>query len=266
METKLETERSRSRSYPVVDLEAAAELLARLGPVETEEVDRKALAKLLGYTTGSGGVAARKVGALVQYGLIDRHAGSYRLSLRGSRLRRPNLPPADYRLAIQGALEQPPLFRWILDRYQREGRIPENLDRILTRDYGITARASEEAANVFLRSARFAGVLSSDGLLIDPKGSAAAETGRPSDGPLSVAPDSPDTWKGRLDLHLTNRRSAWLVFPSIMTDEDLTILEERLRFELEHQGLRKFVTVNPRSADGNVIPVGFGSRAKRPKS
>jgi hypothetical protein len=269
---KMNPERERSRSYPVIDLEGALDLLGRLGLLEAEEVDRKDLAKLLGYTTGNGGVAARKVGALVQYGLIDRHAGRYGLSLRGRRLRKAGKSPSEYRAGIQAALERPPLFRWILERYRRVGSVPENLNGVLAREYGVTARASEEAANVFLRSARFAGVLDPEGLFIEAVASAGNDARRPTDGEITLAMQSPapsdttDTWKGRLELPLTNRRAAWLIFPSILTEEDLEVLEKRLRFELDAETLRKYVTVDPRSADGNVIPVGFGSRAKRPKT
>lgn len=265
-------ERERSRSYPVVDLEGALELLGGLASLEAEKADRKTLTKLLGYTSGSGGVAARKVGALVQYGLIDRHAGSYCLSLRASRLRRASNGSAEYRAAVQATLERPPLFGWILERYRRTGRIPDNLDEVLAREYGVTARASQEAANVFLRSARFADVLDFEGNFVEASSSPAINTRKPLDGgkPTTVqapaASDTPDTWKGRLDLPLTNRRTAWLVFPSILTEEDVEVLERRLRFELEAETLRKYVIIDSKSADGNVIPVGFGARAKRSKT
>ncbi len=259
-------EKERSRSYPVVDLEAARELLRQLDALGSGEVDREGLAKLLGYATGSGGVAARKVGALVQYGLLDRHAGFFRLSLLGNRLRQARESSPEFGSAILGALKKPPLFRWILDRYTRVGQIPENLDEILAGEYGITARASEEAANVFIRSARFARVLDSQGHLLEAGRSSDAGAKQPVGEPPPVSPDSPDSWKGRLELPLTNRRSAWLVFPSVLTENDLDMLEKRLRFELEAGGLREYVSIDSRSAEGNVIPVGFGPHARNPKA
>jgi hypothetical protein len=247
-------ERERSRAYPVIDLETAYEILSKdLRSLGSESLDREALAKRLGYETGGGGVAARKIGALVQYGFLNRHAGKYSLNLKGSGLQKIRREAQKFRLAIESALEHPALFRWILDRYRRVGKIPENLAVILAREYGITERASYEAANVFLRSARFAGILDAEGCFLDNRESPAGEE--------EEALPKPEFRIEPWEITLTNRRKAYLTFPEVMTDDDVEMLEEGLQFAIEKGRLRKYLRITPKSAEGNVVPVGFGKRS-----
>jgi hypothetical protein len=256
----MKQERERSRAYPVMDLEAAYELLSRqLGSLGTESLDRESLAKRLGYETGGGGVAARKIGALVQYGFLDRRSGRYSLNRKGRELQKIRHGSPKFRTAIQSALEHPALFRWIIDRYRRFGKVPENLAGVLVRDYKITARASEEAAKVFFRSARFAGFLDADGSFLGSQINPAIEE--------EDALSKPETSRAEsriepFQIPLTNRRKAYLSFPDVMTDNDIEQLEEVLRLAVEKGGLRKYLQIDPKSAEGNVVPVRFG----KPKS
>ena len=246
-------ERERSRAYPVIDLETAYRLLSEdLSSLGSESLDRETLAKRLGYETGGGGVGARKIGALVQYGFLDRHAGKYSLSLKGSSLQKIRRGTQKFQLAIESALESPSLFRGIFDRYRRVGKVPENLAAILVRDYRITERASHEAASIFLRSARFAGVLDAEGCFRENRVS-----------PVSEEEETHSSHESRIEpvtVTLTNRRKAYLTVPDVMTEEDLELLEEGLQFLLEKGRLRKYICIEPQPAEGNVIPVGFGKR------
>lgn len=246
-------ERERSRAYPVIDLETAYQLLSEdMSSLGSESLDREALAKQLGYETGGGGVAARKIGALVQYGFLDRHAGKYSLSLKGSGLQKIRRGTQKFQLAIESALGHPALFRGILDRYRRVGKVPENLAAILVRDFKITERASHEAASVFLRSARFSGVLDADGCFRESRVNPILEEGE--------AHSSHESRIEPVTVTLTNRRKAYLTVPDVMTEEDLELLEEGLQFLLEKGRLRKYIRIEPKHAEGNVIPVGFGKR------
>jgi hypothetical protein len=239
--------KERSRAYPVLDLEAAYRILvgtlARLG---NSRLDREALAETLGYSSAGGGIAARKVSALVQYGLLDYRDNFYELSSRGHRLQSFEIGTEDFLSAARIALEKPSLFRNILSRYHPLGRVPENLAQVLTEDYGITARASEDAEGVFIRSAVFAGVLDAEGRFRK-----IAENPGPQQQSISSfqsqteeAPNFP------FPLLLGPERFARLAFPPDMSIRDLEILEKRLQFEIEngilwdYLGLKK-PAVNP---------------------
>jgi len=237
--------KERSRAYPAIDLATAYGLLRQpLMGVGTEELERKEVACRLGYATGDGGIAARKIAALAHYGLLERlPLGRYRLSRRGLFVQ--NLRPENPRLqsALQEILGQPVLFRQLLERYWGADRIPADLPRVLTTEYGITAKASVEAATVFLRSARFAGLLSPEGALASVEGDSGEEglaAAQPREVPQlgmdTAATDLPVLSNDRLELRLTHRKSAWLEIPPSMTARDLEILIERLDLEVRRLG------------------------------
>jgi hypothetical protein len=239
--------KERSRAYPLVDLETAFDILRRqLGPWGEEALDRHDLAARLGYSTGDGGKAARKIAALVHYGLLDRSGGQYRLSRLGRRIL--DLPPgsAETQSALRTALERPALFRSVLALYQPEWRSPGNLARALATEFGITVRASFDAAEAFLRSAHFAGALADDGRRLDAlQPSPASEQERPGD----ASAQRSGAESKRIELLLSDRKSAWLEIPTGMDRKDVKMLAQALEDVLPrvsaHLGLDDGAEVRP---------------------
>lgn len=159
--------RLRSCAYPIIDLEAAQRLLVeRLEEMGSRSLSRAAMAERLGYSRGEGGVAGRKLGALVQYGLLERRAGKYSLSSLGLRLQALGPKKKEHIQTLRTTLQKPPIFRGILRYIGSIGQAPDDLAPILVENFGITEKASGEAAGVFMRSARFAEVLDPWGKLI----------------------------------------------------------------------------------------------------
>jgi hypothetical protein len=219
--------KERSRAYPGIDLETAEGILRRqLATVGSETLERPDLASRLGYSSGKGGTGARKIAALVHYGLVHRSSDRFRLGHLGQKLltSAPGSPKASN--VLRSALEHPVLFRGILERYQPEGRIPSSLAEVLTSNFGITVRASLDAADIFLRSARFAGILAEDGRFLE----AIQEMGEHG-------------IRKRLELLLPGRKSAWLDIPDGMSRKDLVVLTQALEVQLAqlsiHLGLEE---------------------------
>ena len=162
---RLTTERS--RAYPVLSLEAGeqamSEILDRLG---AGSYSREVLAEVLGHSNAHGGPGARKIAALAQYGLLWRRAGLYSPTPLAELLASGTAASDERRAALRRALRRPPLFRALLERYGPQGRVPRQLASVLWRDHGITRKASRLAAETFRTSARYAGVLDSDGNLL----------------------------------------------------------------------------------------------------
>lgn len=208
---------TRSRAYPVEDLVAAAEDLdAILEAVGRGAHSREVLADALGYQTGAGGTAGRKVAALTQYGFLHRREGRYAPTDLGERACRPR-SSQERTETLRKALYNPPLFRQVLGRYEPEGRLPKRLSNVLFRDFGITASASDTAAAVLLDSARQAGVIDDDGRFVG---------GLPYAEP-KWQEDEPDDVQ-RLDLALTGGKMARLVLPRHLSVRDVEILEKQM--------------------------------------
>lgn len=157
----------RSRAYPAITLDEAIEAASKFREeLGTGPHDRGTIAKALGHSSLTGS-AARKIGAMNHYGLLNRSKSQYELSDLADRI-------ALYRddderdAAIREALGEPALFKSIIDRFQPEGQIPRQLSNILARDFGILPAVKDDVTKTFLRSAEFAGVIDSEGRFLNP--------------------------------------------------------------------------------------------------
>lgn len=167
--------RERSKANPVLTLREAEDALGKVRrELGTGAWDRDPVAQALGHAHGRGGLAARKVSALTQYGLLRRRNGRYSFTPLGDALVHPR-DEEEHRWALREALAQPALFAALLERYAAEPQIPRRLHHVLVRDHGITDAASGRAAEIFLRSGRYAGVLDAEGRVLIPLPGAAEE-------------------------------------------------------------------------------------------
>jgi hypothetical protein len=210
----------RSRAYPGVTLGMACGLVReKLKEAEGKWLNRQALAALLGYRTGEGGIAARKIAALVHFGFLERSEEGYRLSQKGRRIQELDEGSAEVQQVAQEALTNPVLYNEILIRFQASERvsIPE-LKQILTSELGITEQARDDATEIFLESARFAGVLNSEGIFV--------KTNRKRDAPENI-PHSTQTSTKRLEI-LIGKESAFLEFPIDMDSKAMRALESAM--------------------------------------
>ena len=220
----------RSRAYPILSLEEARrlvqEILVGLGE---GTFSREVLGEALGYSNAHGGPGARKIAALVQYGLLRRKAGMYSPTELARRIAAPGSE-----VALRQALCRPPLFAALLDRYTPQGRVPSRLGGVLWRDYGITRKASRKAADTFCRSARYAGVMDRDRALLPA--ASAIESGDRGASPVQRTESLavPTTSEQRFELALTGGRVARLFLPLGLCRRDLEIVRNQLDF-LEYQ-------------------------------
>ncbi len=212
--------KQRSRAYPGVPLGVVCGLLReKLQTMGSGWMERTALAVLLGYQTGEGGIAARKIAALVHFGFLERLERGYRLSDEGKRIQRVGEDSQEFLDAARLALKKPVLFFGILTRFRSGGHIPrQELRRVLTEELGITEQAREEAVEVFVESARFARVLDYDGNFLESV----------ADGREALPPTAPGSSLAALKKFeiLLRGKSAWLEFPTDMDRSDLSVLAD----------------------------------------
>jgi hypothetical protein len=157
----------RSKAYPAIDLESAVqrtELIQRnLG--SNTWFNRQAIATGMGYKSLSG-VANRAIAALVHFGLLERRKDTYKISDLASHIVLP-ISDEDRIEAILTALREPELYSELLNNYGH-GQLPNALPNILAHSHGINPNASNLAANAFITSAEYAGILQ-DGVFRVPQ-------------------------------------------------------------------------------------------------
>jgi|GEM_PF-3199450 len=223
--------RERSTGYPVLDLATAYRIVRQeLKELGATELDRAEMAKRFGYQTALGGLAARKIGGLVHFGILDRRGNSYGLSPLGLRLQRLSHDDAEFPSAIRAALEQPTLFKAILERYRGVGQLPNSLAQELA-SFGITERVSAEVENLFRKSALFAGVTDTEGFFVVAQSPITATNPLPDIhqeiGHRRNVPDR-DYWYD-IPMIMANKKYAFLRVPKDMTAKDFAALEKILQ-------------------------------------
>jgi hypothetical protein len=230
----------RSRAYPVIPLEEALELLKQ----QTEVLgwgyhDRNAIAQALGYVGGNSGIAARKIAALVHFGLLGLRSSLYSptsLAHRILEVTEGNRP----RAALQAACLNPSIFREIIQRYELVGRIPRQLAAALTMDHGIQDNAREEAARVFMASAVFAGILEGNGAFREeyfetanrPRPIAFVKIpSSPASNLLALEQEGPreaPSWSQEFKFLVTDNKEVEIRLPAPLNEQDILILRAQI--------------------------------------
>lgn len=199
--------------------------------------DRNSIAQALGHSSGSSGVAGRKISALIQFGLYERRDDSFRPTKLG-RL----LAEEDSREGFQRAFLSPPLFQEIVDKYRPDGAVPHYFAQALP-GYGVTETAKYEVARIFMASAEYAGILAADGVFRDED----SESAEPAQPPVQekaqageILPLSPETAPAlssgadseiqTFRFFLTDRKPAELKLPAGLNEADIAMLKKFVEF------------------------------------
>ncbi len=207
--------KERSASYPAINLEkaitAAGKLKNNLGK---GPFSRESAAQALGYK-GLSGISASVVAALTQYGLLTRKGSTYSVSSIADSILTYR-DEEERKSGISSAVKSPKLYASLISTY--EGRsLPNMIDHILTRDYGIREKVALGVANTFEESLTFAGLLQNG--VVRVSGDEEREYGtEDSDSQSSGTDDSPAPKKtpkvpGEL-LSVPITDTVWLSYPT----------------------------------------------------
>lgn len=167
MEESNNNTRKRSAAYPVIELETATEKLSHIKDnIGSGPYDRDTLARGLGYS-GVSGASSRIIAALVHYSLLDRTGNTYQQSEIATKILMPT-NENEKQSAIAEAFLSPVLFNNLIQKYKGES-LPNRLEFILVREHGINEKKSTEVAEIFKKSAKYAGYLK-NGVIHEYKG------------------------------------------------------------------------------------------------
>lgn len=157
----------RSATYPGISLDHAIYLARILNEVfGSAAFSREDAARAIGYSSLSG-PAARKLAALIQFGLLERHMrGIYKLSALSDRVLFPK-SEEERREAVYEAVRHPMIFSLLLANPSGQS-LPTFLESILVKNFGVSREVAPKIAKTFKRSAAFAGVLEDGGLSSRP--------------------------------------------------------------------------------------------------
>ena len=244
------TKRERSKAYPGAALSECVEFALRIKRgLGRGSHDRDSLAKSMGFSGVSGAVSP-KIAALVHFGLLDRTGDGYELSELSKSITDP-LNEVEQKSAIKAAFSRPNLYQEIVAKFEEDGQIPSQLATHLYRFHGITDSASASAAEIFLESGKYAGVLNEQNFIVSnaptyPKNenssahqadTAPAEIGK-------TAPEPPKTLYPKLmeaevgepvtsarqkfEFAITRGRTVIIIAPSDLNAKDVRVIRKQV--------------------------------------
>lgn len=165
------TKRSRSSPYPQYPLERCEQLAQRVMELGPYNVHQDILAQKTGYKNSKVGPFLGLRAAAKYFGLIE-YTGEYVSLTPWAVDSIHSRDPQKLQLMRYQAVQRPDLFQKLLAEYSGKQvpdvvRLVEHL-RIHYEKYGILREATETAAQVFLESVKYAGLIDDRGFLIDP--------------------------------------------------------------------------------------------------
>ena len=156
-------ERKRSKNYPGASLRDSVENLkavhAALGLGAHKRED---ISIVIGSPKLSGS-SARKIAAMVAFGLMSKSGDGCAITQLGKKIVRP-LDGEEQDLLIQ-AFQNVALYREVFEAYSDEERLPDGMPIILERKFGIADGIGEYCFRFLRESAITAGLLLPDGTL-----------------------------------------------------------------------------------------------------
>ncbi len=240
--------RERSKAYPGCALEDCVRFTGMIKKALGRGThDRESLAKAMGFSTVSGAVSP-KIAALVHFGLLERTGSGYELSALSRSITDP-LDDGEHRKAVRDAFALPTLYQDIIDKFEPDGKIPSQLATHLHRFHGITDAASAQAAEIFVSSGRYAGVLDESNNIMradrqetkvvgeSPADRLPAETvqvSHPGIHPVQLpptpfnAPAQPPTGHQRFEFAITQGRTVVLTVPADLNSKDIRIIRKQI--------------------------------------
>jgi len=126
------------------------------------QFNRESLAVGMGYTSLNG-ASARRVAALVHYGLLNRDKDQYSLSPLAKQYLLP-VNDGDKEAATREAALSPTLFAEIYDTFKGQV-IPKQFVNRLIQEFGIQQKAAPDVERIFKATVETAGILRSNGIL-----------------------------------------------------------------------------------------------------
>lgn len=254
----------RSASYPAMTLQDAYTFALKINDKfsDTAEVTRKEIASVLGVHDNT---ISRQVAAVAAYGFSEKkmNKGESEYKYKLTQLFKDVFMPdseKQKRVSMISAFGSPKLFGDLIAKYDGSV-IPLELPNALIKHHGITKAAAEEVADIFIRSGQQAGVINDNRVLNykvtlgavqktqyaeiieeSPRSEESSNNGIINrNTPTVIEPVNMDSISDRkVPIHLTKNKMAYLVYPSDISANDITIIEYQvkgilLRLQLERE-------------------------------
>lgn len=225
--------REKSAQYPAYDLSSCIEFVQVVDRLGRNQVAEGSLLSELKLGSRSTKSYTGKLSSCRQFGLLESKAGLLSVTERARLILYPTEEQKDVqikKLRIE-AFRSPPLYQKLISKFDGKG-VPkvETLANILMNECKIAKAVKNNAAKVFVSSAKFAGVLGDDNVLQVGRQYEAIAGEVPAESEISETGQKPPQMAQvhSLKLALSRGRSAQISVPSDITKTDVEKLKNML--------------------------------------
>lgn len=216
----------RSSPYPSYNLEDCLAFIRRVDDLGGRGVSEASLLGALGLKSASTRSYWGKLGSSKQFGLLQGSASNLQLTEAAQLILHPIEGEPQRRQLLFEAFRTPKLYSQLIARFDAK-KIPELnvLGNILMHDYRISKAARENAAQVFVQSAKYVGLLSDEGIL------GGEITPSDVEGPPIGVKGPPALAKGEtqsIQIALSSGKIASITLPSDVAKSDIERLKKML--------------------------------------
>jgi len=234
----------RSAAYPAIDLKEAVDFANKISEhfTDAQSVSRADIAAVLDKSEGT---ITRPVAALVHYSLVQKTGEGYQLSTLYKDIRNP-INDKDLKTSLIKAFNSPKLFLELIEKFNGHV-IPEELRTHLVRFHSISEKVADDAAENFLASGRYAGVINDKNILNLSNNNKSHDEESINDSKVNNVSDeyieddkdqlhlrlpaheeTPDEQIETVPIRLKGGKHAYLKYPADITKKDLKIIRRQL--------------------------------------
>lgn len=229
--------REKSALYPAVTILECLEFIKKIDSLGGKIVSYVSILSIMGLASPSTRSFLSRISASKQYGFIVTGGSTVQLTDLAKRIIYPSAIGEDQKL-LKEAFGNPPLYAKLIERFQNKA-LPakDQLANILMNDYRIIKQVKDNAADCFIESASYLGLLKNDILCMDEENYGASHeyNNRNEENPQNVNSNESVTPSKKVDsmsedgynfeIPTLGKKTARFYIPSGVTEKDLDYIK-----------------------------------------
>ena len=159
--------REKSALYPAVTISDCYEFIKQIDSLGGKAVSYASILGLLGLTSPTTKSFLNRISASKQYGFITTGSSTAQLTDVAKRILYPTNGEQESKQLLVEAFNSPPLYTKLIERFKDKAVPPKNqLSNILMNEYRIIKQVKDNAAECFIESASYLGLLTNGVLCV----------------------------------------------------------------------------------------------------
>lgn len=160
--------REKSALYPAITISECYEFIRQIDSLGGKAVPYASILGLLGLTSPTTKSFQNKISTSKQYGFITTGSSTAQLTDIAKRILYPSNGEAESKQLLIESFGNPPLYAKLIDRFKDKALPPKSqLSNILLNEYRIIKQVKDNAAECFIESASYLGLLQNGVLCFD---------------------------------------------------------------------------------------------------